>query len=357
MRDNELLELLDLKPLDTSPKGSLSTFKSISIGGLGDIRLKAIRFDNYVPVPLDGQFWLRPLYISDVEDGCFRDAELSGIDMLLSLAELYDRINKPGLCEESPSRLIASWCAGNIHPYAQQPIIDEIELPGILETSQEYPEEPDQDDPMEHLLSGLSPSESNTQFEKWYVARVEDSAAFAIDAFLDDLHQLISAFHAYVAISNIRNGDSEAAKELYYVGKRFDAPALFEHFNAGGKSLWADDAVMYGFADMFPPLRMEIAYDYGSDCMKLMPVVRSVFDACWYTLVCATGLSDQVTPGKGRYRFVRCKACGKLITAYGQQRYCRDPECQKKRNREKSRAAHARRKKSLLPNVLPNQKP
>ena len=74
MRDNELLELLDLKTLDTSPKDGLSTFKSISIDGLGDIRLKAIRFDNYVPVPLDGQFWLKPLYTSSVEDGRFRNS-------------------------------------------------------------------------------------------------------------------------------------------------------------------------------------------------------------------------------------------------------------------------------------------
>ena len=356
MRENELLELLDLKPLEIAPRGGLITFKTVSIGGLGDIRLKAIRFGKYIPVLSAGQFWLKPVYTSDVEEGCYRDVESSGIDILISLAELYDRINRPGLCEEAPSRLIADWCAGNIHPYAQQAIIDEIELPGILEESEDYLKEPAPDDPMEQLLSGIKPKGSSIQSENLFVTKVENTAAFSTDAFLDDLHQLIIAFHTYMAISDLKNGDPKAAKELYYAGKRFDGPALFEHFNASRKTPWADDAVMYGFADMFEPLRMEMAYDYNSDSMKLVPVVRSVFDACWYTLSCVTGLADQVDPGKGRHRFVRCKACGKVITAYGQQRYCRDPECQKQRNREKSRLSHARRGKGVLPNVLPNGK-
>lgn len=356
LNDSFLLDILELPAKEPKSAGGLGTFQSISIGGLGDIQLKAIRFDTYVPMPVDGQFWLRPVFTPAIWERSDHDAGFSGVELLVSLAELYDAVNRPGRSEKAPSDLVTEWCTGHIHPYNQQAVLDELELERILAKPEYNAVNVPDDDPMKQLLPAVIPvGESGNPYWKPGI-RIEDCAAFPLNGFLADLHRLISAFYTYIAISDLKNDDPEAAKGLYYIGKHYDGPALFEHFKATCRSPWADDAVMYGFADMFPPLRMEMVYDYDGDCMKLVPVVRSVFDVCWYTLSCVTGLADQVDPGNRRYRFVRCEACGKLITAYGQQRYCRDPECQKKRNREKSRASHARRSKDVLPNVLPNGK-
>ena len=356
MKPSEIFDFLDIKaPEEPSSKGGLATFKSISIGGLGDIRLKAIRFHEYRFECRDDQYWLRPVYHPGIHEACSQEASVSGPDMLVDLMNLYEKINRPGKSDKAAIDLVAEWCTGNIHPYAQYEISEEMEMAGYC-ADEENEMEITSDDPMEKLLPRYDPEEPTGHLTAADIQRLEYRAAFLLDDFLWDLQALINTFSTYLAITDLKHNKPETAETLYYVGKRFDGPALFEQFRASNGPIWANDGVMYYFADMFPPLKMKMAYDYDQDTMVLMPVVRSVFDACWYTLSCVTGLVDQAEPGKARHRFIRCAACGKVITAYGRQRYCQDRECQKQRYRNKSQAAYERRKGKVLPNALPNGK-
>ena len=270
MKNQTILDLLDLNPLEPAGKGGLGTFKSINIGGLGDIRLKAIRFDTYTLESFDGQYWLRPEYNPTIQDSCKQDSEYSGVDLLVSLSALYDKINRPGESNKASSELIAEWCAGHIHPYAQQAVLDEMELEDDISESEENPIEVDPDDPMEQLLSAKPHAESDVMVRKTVDTRIENCAAFPLAGFIEDLHRLVSAFHTYLAIADLKAGNPETAKSLYYAGKLYDAPVLFEHFRTNDETIWADDVVMYRFADMFLPLRMKMVYDWDHDCMKLL---------------------------------------------------------------------------------------
>lgn len=133
-----------------------------------------------------------------------------------------------------------------------------------------------------------------------------------------------------------------------YEGKLFDAPALFERIRIGGLEEFAvDDGIMHSFASMFPSPVLEYRYDSQVGRIRLIHVANSVFDVSWYALGCMAGLINQENNVRGNMRIIRCEACNRYISAYGQQRYCQSPECQNARRNKKKQAYRARQKQGI----------
>lgn len=197
-------------PSAPSRKESLNSYQSANIGGLGDIRLNAIRFKEYSLDIRDDGCWLVPSFDPEDTDGWFDETEITGNELLVSLMNLYEAINKPGVSEGPASKLVAHWCSRNIHPYAHQVLLDEIKIEKMTNRAdaEDDPDDAYNDDPdddlqnqaMEQLLQ--KSASKSIDAEAIFRGRMERRGAFSLQDFLNDLHSLISAFTTYLAVSD-----------------------------------------------------------------------------------------------------------------------------------------------------------
>ncbi len=309
---------------------------TFSVGGFGDVRQNAVHFQRY---NIEGNYAVPEFEASEVSSWDV-ESELSGQDILVSLQNLYEAINRPGVSELSYEELIVQWCEQNLQPYHHREIITSIyAIPSALE-----------DKVANETQGDFVATAALLDKEGYFPYRaVVEASAFEFSDFLHDLKTLCQAFLAYLIIAAHEQRDSATLQSLIYEGKLFSAPSFHRSFlNKEGKPdlerhLSPDD--LEDFADMFPPMKVKLQYLSDDGITVLAPVVNSVFDSGWYALSCMAAAAESEGYGRGRYRFIRCKCCNKLISAYGQQKYCQNAECQAFRNSQKMQAHRSRKKK------------
>lgn len=338
--------LADLTKIDfQQPKRiQLGTSYSFSVGGIGDVRQTAFRFKKYhfdeklnriVP-----DYDLEDLTTWNMEHG------ISGQDLLVSLMNLYDSINRPGISDIPYTEQIMKWCSEYFHPYNYDDILASIAIilaDGNVEKGFE-------------ALNELADEDARDSLGPIFDRLVDNhdiaySASFDVDLFMEDLRNLCDAFTAYLAMAANERGDSITIENMIYKGKHFSFPGfLYQFVDRNGhciENVSISEMTLWDFADMFPTMNLKLQYMREDGITVIAPVVKSVFDTCWYALSCMAAAAESEGYGRGRYRFIRCKCCNQLISAYGQQKYCQSAACQAFRNSQKMQTHRSKKKRQM----------
>lgn len=298
------------------------------IGGIGEMIYTAVRFPAYVAEPDEqGNNLMIPLYSGLIPPEAGNDYNLTGQDLLVSLCNLYHKINTPG-STVVVSEAVREWCTENILPYNNEMVCELLE------------------------------SDKNAFLEMKHI--IQREATFDIDEFVRDLCNLGMTFELYHALNEAFYGDAQYARELYYEGRICDSIAFLEkysHIESDEeyiKQLKADKAVLrQQLIDLFPDFRMRLKMNRWSKKIEYGADVYSVFDICWYTF--ARMVADIAPPADKRIddeysqgSILSCLACGRyFLRRSSRQRYCQRWECQAERNRKNRRASYARHKNDL----------
>ena len=280
------------------------------IGGVGEMIYTAVRFPAYVAEPDEqGNNLMIPLFTGMHAPEAGNDYSLTGQDLLVSLCNLYHKINTPG-STVMITEAVREWCTDNILPYNNEVVCELVES-----------------DPMAHITLGHI---------------IKREATFDIDLFVKDLCDLGRAF------------------ELYYEGRICDSFAFLEKYRQYEsdeeylKQLKADrETRMTQLIDLFPDFRMRLKMNRRSKKIEYGADVYSVFDICWYAfgrLVADVappadyGIDDEFSQAS----ILSCLACGSyFLRRSSRQRYCQNWDCQAERNRRNRRASYARHKHDL----------
>ena len=86
------------------------------ISGVGEMVYRAVRFPEYLLEMHDDGQVLKPLFSTMIPPEGGTDYSLTGQELLVSLCNLYSRLNNPE-STESISNAVWDWCRNNIHPY------------------------------------------------------------------------------------------------------------------------------------------------------------------------------------------------------------------------------------------------
>lgn len=299
------------------------------IGGVGEMIYTAVRFPAYVAEPDEqGNNLMIPLFTGMHAPEAGNDYSLTGQDLLVSLCNLYHKINTPG-STVMITEAVREWCTENILPYNNEAVCE------LLES-----------DPMAHITLGHI---------------IKREATFDIDQFVKDLCDLGMAFELYYALRKaFMDNDVSFARELYYEGRICDSFAFLEKYRQYEsdeeylKQLKADRVErMTQLIDLFPAFRMRLKMNRRSKKIEYGADVYSVFDICWYTfgrLVADVappadyGIDDEFSQAS----ILSCLACGSyFLRRSSRQRYCQSWECQAERNRRNRRASYAKHKNDL----------
>lgn len=299
------------------------------IGGVGEMIYTAVRFPAYVAEPDEqGNNLMIPLFTGMHAPEAGNDYSLTGQDLLVSLCNLYHKINTPG-STVMVTEAVREWCTDNILPYNNEVICE------LLES-----------DPLAHITLG-------------HIIKME--ATFDIDQFIKDLCDLGMAFELYYALRKAyTENEVSAARELYYEGRICDSFAFLEKYRQYEsdeeylKQLKADRVErMTQLIDLFPDFRMRLKMNRRSKKIEYGADGYSVFDICWYAfgrLVADVappadyGIDDEFSQAS----ILSCLACGSyFLRRSSRQRYCQSWECQAERNRRNRRASYARHKNDL----------
>lgn len=320
----------------------LGTSYSFSVGGIGDVRQTAFRFKSYrydqVKRRIIPDYDLRDLATWNQKH------DISGQDLLVSLMNLYDSINRPTVNDIPYTEQIIQWCVDHFHPYHYDEMMAEIAV-AINDSGYNGGFE---------LLDELAQNESDglmSPLSKRLLNKVNivEAASFDVIVFMQDLSTLCDAFTCYLAIAANERGDAETIERMIYEGKQYSIPSFLNQFIAPDghyrrvESLSED--TLDDFAYMFPTMQLKLQYMKDEGVTIIAPVVNSVFDTCWYALSCMAAAAESEGYGRGRYRFIRCKCCNQLISAYGQQKYCQSTACQAFRNSQKMQAHRSKKKR------------
>lgn len=337
--------LADLTKIDFQKTNRirLGTSYSFSVGGIGDVRQSAFRFKHYRFDKVQNRIF--PVY--DLQDLATWNTEygISGQELLVSLLNLYDSINRPDGSPLPYTEQIMQWCTEYYHPSNYDEIMGQIAV--LLD-------EGNAKDGFETLneLGNIGTSSLPTIVD--YLSDNYDiaySASFDVDAFMEELNRLCDAFTCYLAMAANAREDGEAIENMVYKGKRYEFPGFLRYFvdlngRYRGYTSLSEDAI-WSFADMFPKMELKLQYIPEEGTTVIAPVVNSVFDTCWYALSCMAAAAESEGYGRGRYRFIRCKCCNQLISAYGQQKYCQSAACQAFRNSQKMQTHRSKKKRQM----------
>ena len=301
-------------------------FSFTEIGGVGEMIYKAVRFPEYVVEwTEEGEQVVVPLFSGAIPPEGGTDYALTGQDLLVSLCNLYQKINAPDSTVVIADA-VRDWCKANIHPYNIDLLCEELE-----------------GDRYAHIKM---------------MDIIRSDGTFEIDRFLNDLCNLGAAFELSFALdAAIHQNNPRYARALYYEGRVHDSLPFLEKYRVyeADKDYLAQIKAdrkerVLQLLDLFPDFRMRLKFnprygkvEYGAD-------VHSVFDICWYTfarMIADTappvdyGAEDMFAQGS----VLSCMACGSyFVRRSSRQRYCQRPECQAERNRKNRRASYARHK-------------
>ncbi len=292
---------------------------------------RAVRFPEYIPDYDDDGEIIKPLFTGGHAPVSGTDYSLTGQDLLVSLCNLYGKLNNPD-STESISDAVWDWCRNNIHPY------DIDSLCEILESEK-----------FAHIT---------------YRDIIEKDATFSIKRFIKDLCDLGTVFELYYILDNLKyEGNVKNARNLYYEGRLRDSLAFLERY-----SKYEDDKeyrahvledyndLIFKVIDMFPDFRMRLKLDKKTGKVMFGADVQSVFDIAWYTFSrivadVAPPVDEDLDYFESQGSILSCLACGKyFVRRSSRQLYCDSWDCQSERNRRNRRASYARKKAAEVEN-------
>ena len=297
----------------------------VEIGGVGEMVYRAVRFPEYVPDYDDGGEIIKPIFTGGHAPVSGTDYSLTGQDLLVSLCNLYGKLNNPD-STESISDTVWDWCRNNIHPYDIDGLCEILEIEKFA-----------------HIT---------------YRDIIEKDATFSIKRFIKDLCDLGTVFELYYILDNLKyEGNVRNARNLYYEGRLRDSLAFLERY-----SKYEDDKdyrthvledyndLIFRVIDMFPDFRMRLKIDKKTGKVMFGADVQSVFDICWYTFSrivadVAPPVDEDLDYFESQGSILSCLACGKyFVRRSSRQLYCDSWDCQAERNRRNRRASYARKK-------------
>ena len=303
----------------------------VEIGGVGEMVYRAVRFPEYVPDYDDDGEIIKPLFTGGHAPISGTDYSLTGQDLLVSLCNLYIKLNNPD-STESISDAVWDWCRNNIHPYDIDLLCDMLE-------SEKFA----------HIT---------------YRDIIEKNATFSIKRFIKDLCDLGTVFELYYMLDNLKyEGNVKNARNLYYEGRLCDTLAFLERY-----SKYEDDKeyrvrvledysdLIFKVIDMFPDFRMRLKLDKKTGKVMFGADVQSIFDICWYTFSrivadVAPPVDEDLDYFESQGSILSCLTCGKyFVRRSSRQRYCDSWDCQAERNRKNRRASYARKKSAEAEN-------
>ena len=297
----------------------------VEIGGVGEMVYRAVRFPEYIPDYDDDGEIIKPLFTGGHAPVSGTDYSLTGQDLLVSLCNLYGKLNNPD-STESISDAVWDWCRNNIHPY-------DIDLLCEMLESEKFA----------HIT---------------YRDIIEKDATFSIKWFIKDLCDLGTVFELFYILDNLKyEGNVNNARNLYYEGRLRDSLAFLERYSKYEDDKEYRDHVLEDYndlifkvIDMFPDFRMRLKLDKKSGKVMFGADVQSVFDICWYTFSrivadVAPPVDEDLDYFESQGSILSCLACGKyFVRRSSRQLYCDSWDCQAERNRRNRRASYARKK-------------
>ena len=301
------------------------------ISGVGEMVYRAVRFPEYLIEMHDDDQVLKPLFSATIPPEGGTDYSLTGQELLVSLCNLYSRLNNPE-STESISDAVWGWCRNNIHPYDIDTLCEWLE------------------------------SEKHAHITYWNL--IQDEATFSIKRFIKDLCNLGTVFELYFALRRAKyHHEAKYARNLYYEGRICDGLIFLERYRKHENDeeylehiiADYDDRIMQ-LIDMFPDFRMRLKLNKKTGKVMYGADVQSVFDICWYTfsrIVADVAPPIDTDPGYiySQASILSCLACGKYFVRHSsRQLYCSSWDCQAERNRRNRRASYARKKAAEIKN-------
>lgn len=331
---------------------------------LSRFRFKDYEYD-YLP---DDTLVLKPLVYKGYESDVDKGNALNGSELFSELYNLCEKINDFSE-EKSFDELIIEFCKDVAHPY-------------------------DIDTVYEILVNSKLTVERHGNM-------ISDEAVFPVDDFKRDIEHFYHCAQLYFALRQIADGEDYDYLSLCEDGRHFDGIYVFDKFRIpvmpgteqedsemdSSQPDWEkvfDESVaerkryeqfveehkheLYKYTpqpiddfynlrgkliEMIPEFCMWLKVNPKTDKVVFAADVHSVFDIAWYTLaryMVDVQLTDEGT-NERRYSKAKvcvCKCCGKAFIRPAKQnrrRYCGEPNCERKRTRERVR--HKREKNKV----------
>ena len=303
----------------------------VEIGGVGEMIYRAVRFPEYITDYDDGGEVLKPVFTGLHAPESGTDYSLTGQELLVSLCNLYGKLNNPG-STVPVTDAVWDWCRNNIHPYNIDSLYEMLD-------SEKFA----------HIT---------------YMDLIQKDATFYVDQFIKDLCSLGTVFEFYYALRRVKYyGEIGYARNLYYEGRLCDSLAFLERYRQ-----YSDDeefkAHLLGnynehisqVIEMFPDFRMRLKLDKKTGKVMYGADIQSVFDICWYTFSrmvadVAPPVDEDLNYFESQGSILSCLACGKYFVRHSsRQLYCNSWDCQAERNRKNRRASYARKKAKEVEN-------
>lgn len=296
------------------------------IGGVGEMIYKAVRFPEYC-WEFDSEIKedvITPVFSFTKRPTAGTDYSLTGQDLLVSLCNLYRKINAPD-STVNVTEQIWSWCRSNIHPYFIDDLCDVIE---------------------------------NGNFkDAWFHEDLKNNASFLVSQFVKDLCNLGSVFEYYAVLQKIHSShDASAGREHYYEGRFQESIPLLEKYKQYSDDEYVKqvdmnyDNLMQSVIALFPDIKLNLKQNTRTHKIEMGAVVNSVFDIAWYAFARMVATVAPPADHDPDYMYpqgsvLTCMSCGEYFVRHSsRQRYCDNPNCQAERNNRKARAYYQRKK-------------
>ena len=336
------------------------------VGGIGTLVYHTFRFKDYEYDYLpDDTLVLKPLVYRGYEPDVDKGNALNGSELFSELYNLGEKINDFSE-KKSFDELIIEFCKDVAHPY-------------------------DIDTVYEILVNSKLTVEHHGNM-------ISDEAVFPVDDFKRDIEHFYHGAQFYFALRQIADGEDYDYLSLSEDGRHFDGIYVFDRFRIPmmpgteqedseidssqpdwekvfdeveaerkkyGQFVEEHKHELYKYTpqpiddfyslrgklmEMIPDFRMRLKVNPKTDKVVFAADVHSVFDIAWYTLaryMVDVQLTDEGT-NERRYSEAKvcvCKCCGKAFIRPAKQnrrQYCGEPDCDRKRTRERVR--HKREK-------------
>lgn len=294
----------------SAKKASLrTTLLDFDVGGLGETRLKAVRFGNYTRSGRDGDVFLSPDFGDYENIQVFEPYyPVTGQDMLIRACNLYKSI--PDDAEQAVEKVL-QWCIQNVHPYYP---------PELLNNPNGIPWE-----------------------EYWLNLWGSGVGAFSVIGFISSLKSFFELAGSVMTLTLLATGKQDDADRLYH-GFFYDGGYdLFNEYMS--QKHYTEDFLLMDNYAMLPKVSMKVEYDRKNRLPVFVPEVASIFDVLNYTLIrMVTKNAPKMDEVWHKQSIALCECCGKMFIKEGnRQKYCKDPLCQAEKNNRKSRDYYQRK--------------
>ncbi len=283
------------------------------IGGMGEARLKGIRFGKYdIAIRGDDRIlvpdFLKPELIQPIDPYY----KVTGQELLLRVLRLYKSIDFDSI--DNATITIREWCQNNIHPFSD---------PELIILQPEF-----------------------TWDMHWINLWNSGSGMFSVRKFMNECKHFFDMTGMVLTLTLIQGGREKEADTLYH-----------QYFYEGGFDLYQEYMQNEHYSKeflsadnyaMLPSMRMKVEFDPERMQPVFLPEVDSIFDVLYYTLIrIAAANAPALDENWRRQSIAICESCGELFIKDGnRQKYCKDPLCQAERNNRKAQAYYLRKKQN-----------